>query len=361
MTDKKTIIIRNVYYMLAYAFQVLKQTNYKKIETEPFENVQDLFASIIHIGVSQQLKRGLHKEYILKDEDLKILRGKLDLTNTIKLRTKNNIQTLNCEHDELSVDNVFNQIIKTTLLNLTKEKSVKRETRLKLRSILRFFSEVSDINLSDVKWSQLRFQRNNKSYEMLLNICYFVYTESIMSHNSGDKKVMAFSDDNMAKVYEKFILEYYKQHHRKLSANAAEIKWNLDEDFADPVIKFLPKMQSDIMLRYNGLTLIIDAKYYSKNMQQQFDKNTLINGNLYQIYTYVKNEDKTNSGKVAGMLLYAKTDSDIVPSADFSTGGNRISVKTLNLDANFGEIKRQLDKIADDYFYKDTIKQVATI
>ena len=45
-----------------------------------------------------------------------------------------------------------------------------------------------------------------------------------MSHNSGDKKVMAFSDDNMAKVYEKFILEYYKQHHRKLSANAAEIK-----------------------------------------------------------------------------------------------------------------------------------------
>ena len=182
-----------------------------------------------------------------------------------------------------------------------------------------------------------------------------------MSHNSGDKKVMAFSDDNMAKVYEKFILEYYKQHQRKLSVNAAEIKWNLDEDFADPVIKFLPKMQSDITLRYNGLTLIIDAKYYSKNMQQQFDKNTLINGNLYQIYTYVKNEDKTNSGKVAGMLLYAKTDSDIVPSADFSTGGNRISVKTLNLDANFGEIKRQLDKIADDYFYKYTIKQGATI
>lgn len=357
MIDKKTIIIRNVYYMLAYAFRVLRQTNYKKIETEPFENVQDLFASIMHIGVSQQLKRGLCKEYIIKDEELKVLRGKLDLVNTVKLRSKNNIQTLACCHDELSVNNEFNQIIKTTLLGLTKDKTVKRETRLKLRNILRFFDEVDDIDLSGVKWAQLRFQRNNKSYEMLLNICYFAYTESILSHGSGDRKVMAFSDDNMAKVYEKFILEYYKQHHRELSANAAEIKWNLDKDFADPIIKYLPKMQSDITLRHNGYTLIVDAKYYSKNMQQQFDKNTLINGNLYQIYTYVKNEDKTNSGKVAGMLLYAKTDNDIIPSADFSSGGNRISVKTLDLDANFDEIKQQLDRIADDYFNNETKRQ----
>ena len=55
MTNKNTIVIRNIYYMLAYAFQVLQQTNYKKIETEPFENVQDLFASIMYIGVSGQL------------------------------------------------------------------------------------------------------------------------------------------------------------------------------------------------------------------------------------------------------------------------------------------------------------------
>jgi 5-methylcytosine-specific restriction enzyme subunit McrC len=116
-------------------------------------------------------------------------------------------------------------------------------------------------------------------------------------------------------------------------------------------------MQSDITLRRDGYTLIIDAKYYSKNMQQQFDKNSLISNNLYQIFTYVKNEDRTNSGKVAGMLLYAKTDSDIVPSANFSTGGNRISVKTLDLDSDFDEIKRQLDGIADIYFSEMASKQ----
>ena len=191
---------------------------------------------------------------------------------------------------------------------------------------------------------------------MLLNICYFVYTESIMSHNSGDKKVMAFSDDNMAKVYEKFILEYYKQHHRKLSANAAEIKWNLDEDFADPVIKFLPKMQSDITLRYNGLTLIIDAKYYAHTTQQRFNKATVHSANLYQIFTYVKNKQeelKDRQVTVSGMLLYAKTDEQIVPDNTYQMSGNQISVKTLGLDMPFEDIKTQLDEIAETHFSKE--------
>lgn len=356
MIDKKTIIIRNVYYMLAYAFQVLKQTNYQKIETEPFENVQDLFASIIEIGISQQLKRGLYKEYILKNEELNVLRGKLDLANTIKLRTRNNKIAVACEHDDLSINNTFNQIIKTTLQNLIKDKSVKRETRLKLRNLLRYFDGVDEIKLSSIKWAQLHFQRNNKSYEMLLNICYFAYTEQLLSHEHGPRKVMAFSDDNMAKVYEKFILEYYRHHHPNLLPNPDAIKWNLDTDFANQVIVYLPKMQSDITLRRDGRILIIDAKYYSKNMQQQFDKNTLISNNLYQIFTYVKNEDKANSGKVSGMLLYAKTNSDVIPVANFSTGGNRISVKTLNLDSDFSEIKRQLDTIVDEYFPETTDK-----
>ena len=32
MTEDKGILIKNIYYMLAYAFQVLKQTNYEEIE-----------------------------------------------------------------------------------------------------------------------------------------------------------------------------------------------------------------------------------------------------------------------------------------------------------------------------------------
>lgn len=52
MTNDKSILIKNIYYMLSYAFTILKQTNYNKIASEQFEKAQDLFAAILSKGVS---------------------------------------------------------------------------------------------------------------------------------------------------------------------------------------------------------------------------------------------------------------------------------------------------------------------
>ena len=62
------IPVQNIYYMLAYAFQVLNENGYKDIATEQFDNVGELCAAILAKGVSIQLKRGLGKEYIPRTE-----------------------------------------------------------------------------------------------------------------------------------------------------------------------------------------------------------------------------------------------------------------------------------------------------
>ena len=70
-------------------------------------------------------------------------------------------------------------------------------------------------------------------------------------------------------------------------------------------------MQTDIMLHFkNGKTLIIDAKYYGQTMQYHFNKATIHSHNLYQIHTYVMNQDVEHKGEVDGMLLYAKTEEE---------------------------------------------------
>lgn len=96
--------------------------------------------------------------------------------------------------------------------------------------------------------------------------------------------------------------------------------------------------------------MVIDAKYYAHTTQMQYDVNTLHSGNLYQIFTYVKNLDTEKTGNVSGMLLYAKTDEVVLPNNEYKMGGNAISVKTLDLDCDFTEIKKQLDGIVDFYF-----------
>ena len=48
MIKYKNILIKNIYYMLAYAFQVLKRNNYASIASEKFEHIEDLFADGCH-------------------------------------------------------------------------------------------------------------------------------------------------------------------------------------------------------------------------------------------------------------------------------------------------------------------------
>ena len=88
MIIDKSIFIQNIYYMLTYAFQVLKQKNYEKISGEKFDNIENLFASILSTGLAQQLKQGLHREYVAINDNLNTVRGKINLSETIKNKIK---------------------------------------------------------------------------------------------------------------------------------------------------------------------------------------------------------------------------------------------------------------------------------
>lgn len=346
MTNDKGILIRNIYYMLTYAFQVLRQTNYENITVEDFENIHDMFAAILGKGVTQQLKHGLYKEYVNKSDDLMTMRGKLDLQGTIKKKIQHK-RVLTCEFDELSENNLMNQIIKTTMLLLIKEKSVKDARRVVLKKCLLFFSEVDYIEPFDICWDMIRYHRNNQSYKMLLNICRFIIDGMLISTEIGTVKMANFLDDQrMSHLYEKFILEYYRFHHPELHANPDQVQWNLDDDND----LWLPSMITDITLKKGSTTLIIDAKYYGKQMQSNFDVQTFRNANLYQLYTYVKNMDVNHDGSVSGMLLYAKTDEEIQPKNQFLMDGNKLVVNTLDLSNPFNLISTQLEQIVEDFF-----------
>ena len=56
---RSEIPIRNLYYMLAYAYRALQKQNYASLETEPFETASDLLAAILVKEISQQLRQGL--------------------------------------------------------------------------------------------------------------------------------------------------------------------------------------------------------------------------------------------------------------------------------------------------------------
>ena len=342
------ILIQNIYYMLSYAFQVLNEQGYKNIATEQFNNTGELMASILEKGIAIQLKRGLGKEYILQTEALSSLRGKIDIVESIKTQSMLRKQLI-CTYDEFSVNSIMNRIIKSTV-ELLLRSNISKQRKKNLRKLMVYFSEVDCIDLYTVNWN-VQYNRNNQTYRMLISICYLVVKGLLQTQSNGHTKLMDFLDEQrMCRLYEKFILEYYRREFKnQITANASQIPWQLD----DEENSMLPVMQSDIMLQSGEKVLIIDAKYYEHSTQVQFDRHTLHSGNLYQIFTYVKNKEYELSEKdhtVSGMLLYAKTDEEIYPNNVYQMSGNQITVRTLDLNLPFDEIAGQLNIIAKTHF-----------
>lgn len=347
MTKEGNVYIKNVFYMLSYAFQGLRKDEEARIASEEYHNTADLLCAVLNLAVSSLLKRGLHKEFTSVEEDLRTVKGKIMLTDTMRNYSKGN-KVIACEHDDFNEDNAFNRIILCTLLQFAKTDHVKPERKKETRRIIPYFSGVRQVSPRDIRWNAIEFRSNNREYQLVINICYFALKSLLLTTEVGEYRLNGFIDDqHMHRLYEKFILEYYRKHYPELHANPAQVTWDLEEGVE---VAFLPKMITDVSLFYKEKRLIIDAKFYSSEIEKHLGREVYHSSNLYQIHSYVKNADKAGDGRVSGMLLYAKTDSGVdMSETPFKIGGNEFSVLQLDLNQPFASISKKLNSIAESF------------
>ena len=207
------------------------------------------------------------------------------------------------------------------------------------------------LSIYEIQWNKVKYNRNNATYKMLLDICKFLYDASVYTTEKGIHKRQKYDyEKTLHSIYEKFLLEYFKHHYPQYIVHAPYIRWSLDDGYESD---FLPAMKSDIIIsdKETKDTLIIDAKFYTKSMSngKYGESAKLHSHNLYQIYTYVKNEQFYSSGKVSGILLYAKTDEDITPNGTYSFDNSKIMAKSLDLNQDFEDIKLFLNSIIENW------------
>ena len=245
---------QNIYHMLAYAFQVLNEQGYRDVALEEdFENTAELLAAILCRGVSVQIKRGLMREYIVKEETLSSPRGKIEVSDSIKAMTVRKKQLV-CSYDDFSTNAYNNRIIKTTFDILLRAK-ISKERKKEIKKLLIYFDGVELLDIHNINWNQ-RYDRNNQTYRMLVSLCYMVIKGLLQTTTDGSTKLMDFLDEQrMCRLYEKFILEYYRKHYYpQIKTSAAQIPWILGEDCSSAM---LAVMQSDITLSCGNKVLIM--------------------------------------------------------------------------------------------------------
>lgn len=347
MDVKVRIPIKNVYYMLCYAWNIVDYSDVSVCGSEEFDEIYNLLCRMLLKEVKRLLKRGFYKQYVEEEDALMKLRGQIDFTESIHRQTMRN-NRMYCKMDDFSSNILFNQIIKSTLIDFLKYPRLDKALAIEIRNTVKAFPEIDYIEVSKRHFGYLKFNRNNLSYQIIINICMLFKEGLIANKDDKNLKFLSFVDEQqMNKIYEKFILNFYKVNLIKdIKVYNPKIKWDIDE--GDNGTSLFPQLQTDVVLENHKLRkqMIIDAKYNQTTLVSRFSdsEKTIRSQHLYQIYTYMSMSKY--DGEISGVLLYPKT-GVYVDETKTIHNQYKTSFKTLDLNANWEEISQRLMSIAD--------------
>src|SRR5688572_18297637 len=94
------IPIRNIYYLLCYAWDRLEEGGLVDISELDSTELADLFAMVLLNGTHHLVRRGLDQGYVAQQADLRGVRGRIDIGITARRLMAPHGRTY-CHFDEL--------------------------------------------------------------------------------------------------------------------------------------------------------------------------------------------------------------------------------------------------------------------
>lgn len=341
------IPIRNIYYMLCYAWEMVDKSEEVSLGNEEFDNIYNLLCKMYIKELESLTKRGFNKYYLRNEEALSTLRGKINVSASIKGQTLFSSKLI-CEFDEFSKDIRLNQILKTTLNLFLKAPNLDKGLREQLIKLRLYFSDINEIKLSKELFYSFRYNRYNNHYKVLINISQLLYEGLITNEKNGEFTFAGCIKENqMAKLYEKFILNFYKVHldKRIYKVHSPKIKWKLTREVSYEALELLPEMRTDIVIenKVEKTQLIIDAKYYEEVFVSSGwgGGKKIRTSHLYQILAYINNSNF--DGEIRGILLYPTVNEEL--NTIFYINNKIILLATINLNNVWNSIYKFLNSI----------------
>lgn len=354
MSDNRSPIpIKNLFYMLCYAWNVLAVMDDIKVGSDDFDDAYSLLARVFSFGIGKLIRSGFHRSYVENTEELSTLRGKIAVQsslNAISMKRKE----LVCTYDDYSENDIFNQILKYTIDSLLKQPNVSANTKKELKKQRAFFLGIDSKAPTKVNRQKLIFNRNNVTYKLLINIAVMLYDNTIVNENDGRNTFKDFfRQEQMHKVFELFILNFYSIHLEKSTyhVHAPKINWHITENATDiwggafDVDIDPGDRRTDIVVENKVLNLqmIFDAKYYKKTLVEAYmnsDEQRTRTGHLNQVRGYLI--DSEFPGPKVGALLYPMVNNDLKRGKIHPIEETPIIIKTINLNADWRDIEADM-------------------
>lgn len=337
MKERK-IPIANIYYLLCYAWDHVEERDVVRLEAlDELERVQDLLGKVLAEGTFRLIRRGIDRGYREVREDLAGIRGKMAVGETAKraLRARGQVA---CDFEELSHDVVHNRILRSTLKTLLRLPDLHTAVRTDVRNAYTKLDGVSVVPLNRRLFQQVQLDRNRRYYRFLLSVCWLIHEQLLVDEQSGKARFTEFSEERMEKLYEDFIIQFYRREQNRYWVNhrGRLIPWE-DDGTPDHQRLKLPRMEADVILEAPDRRIIMDAKYYREALGGRYG-GKLRSDHLYQLLAYLRNREATNASgpKHEGILLYPTVDAPV--AVDVCLEGFSVQARSIDLAQKWSHI-----------------------
>lgn len=327
--------------MLTYSWNYPHEKNVISVFEEDEKDLLNLFSKILLIKIKALIKKGFYKEYVERKDVTSIIRGKILFKESIQSFSHKRGK-LHIQDEELSYDILHNQILKATLSYLAKHEAVDKKIRDEIIQVLGYFSRISLIRMDLKLFQQIRLHRNNRHYQFLLHICQFVWEDVLIHEGESQKNFQDVSRDHgrMAKLFENFVKNFYRIEIPNSISKSETFYWPAEGENAE----LLPIMETDISLQYGEKKFIMDTKFYKDMFSYNWSKESVRSDHLYQLFSYLKNDEFYQGKKAQGVLIYPK----VYKSVDlaYQINGFDITICTLDMNQDWRGIHNRLLEIA---------------
>ena len=334
--------IHTLFLMLCYAWDMLEEKDTIDVDVLEYSELQNLLTRVLISGTNNLLRQGLDRGYILHGELLHQVRGKIDFGKTIK-NSALNPNRLYCQFDDLDHDIIHNQIIKSTLFDLSHSPKIDGSLRTEAYRIADEMDTISLITLSSNVFQKVQLDRNRRVYDFLIKVCGLIFEGLFAFDNDGRYEFSDFFQDEnkMWKLFQNFVRNFYsRQLKGDWTIKATIMEWQ--EVITSRENKsYLPNLNTDITITSPHRSIIIDTKYYKAPLVKRFDKELLRGEHLYQILSYLQNYSRRFPGEsVEGILLYSTLDKEF--NFEYNIFGFPLKAVGIDLSQNWNSIEAQL-------------------
>ena len=287
-TDKsKAVFVKMLRTLKNFPF---KSSNLASLKTQNLP-LLEIFISMFLCELEALVKKGIKSDYVTLEDNLKFLKGKLNINEQIK-RNSIHKERFYVEYSKFLSDIKINQIIKTTLKFLYK-KSNSSKNQQKIRELLFIFDEVSMCNDYKNFFTNYTINRQARHYEQTLLWCKIFLLGDTFTPHKGDDLAFALLFD-MNALFESYVGNFIKKKFPSTALQHSE-KYLIENPKGF-------KLRPDIFLEGK---FIADTKWkiIRQDINESEKKYKISQADLYQLYAYGK---KYECGKLH--LIYPKID-----------------------------------------------------